>query len=158
MDSSPPTAPELSIGFALGLYTRDDISDWVTLQLPHHEPLPAALLDLTTLAGKHDVEIEHHLRDLAGAGANPDPKTHATLTLRTLARMLRRDRITARDAIGQATRHAEAISFDLYGETIGLEDAYDTAVAGIYGSVDDARRDIEQFFAQLARDLESVAR
>ncbi|MFI5296946.1 MAG: hypothetical protein ACHREM_02520 [Polyangiales bacterium] len=137
------SAIEMAVGFDMGLYTRDDVGAWVDVEVERCEALVGPLLDLTTLNGKHDVDIEHLLFDLAD---RPSDNVRASVALGVLGEMVRRKQLTSRDAICQASRLAELISCSEYGAALSLEDQYYLAVAGIHGTLDEVERDIVAFF------------
>ncbi|MFI5299294.1 MAG: hypothetical protein ACHREM_14460 [Polyangiales bacterium] len=131
------------VGFEMGLLARDDVGAWVDVEVERCEVVAGPLLELTTLKDKHEVDIAHLLNDLA---LRPSEKVQAPIALGILGELLRRKRITSRDAICQASRLADAISRDEYCTTLGLEDEYDLAEYGTYGQLDDAERAIAAFF------------
>ena len=145
MASRHPGATEMLVGFELGLYSRTDVGDWVTVEVDRHEVLVDPLLDLTTLNGKHDVDVAHLLRDLAG---NPDVRVEAPIGIAVLGEMLRRKQRTCRNAIAQAARIAEDLSRDEHGAALGLEDELQLAEDGVYGVVSEVERAVVAFFSR----------
>lgn len=61
-----------ALGFEMGLYSRDDVSDWVNRALSEVETVDAPLLDLTTLRDKDDTEIVKLLDQLGDCATNAD--------------------------------------------------------------------------------------
>jgi hypothetical protein len=140
-------ALRLLVGFEMALYTRDDVTTWVFAEVNRHEVIPDALLELTVLAGKHDVDIANLLRALV-PGVSSQEK--AKLKLGTLNALVERELVSLHEAMIGAARIADEISWETYGEAVGLEDAYALAEQGMYGNVADVERDIRAFLGRFA--------
>ena len=65
MTSPTLSAAELLVGFDLGLFARADVARWVDEQVERLETLPEALLELTTMRHRHDVDVLRWLGELA---------------------------------------------------------------------------------------------
>ena len=116
------------------------------------------LLDLTTLNGKHDVEIAHLLNDLA---SHPTERVVAPIALGVLGvlgEMLRRKKLASDEAIRQATRFAEAVSSGEFGTALGLEDAYYLAEDGSYGTIDEVERVVDLLALEALGIVQIVSR
>lgn len=58
------SAALMAVGFEMGLYSRADVGEWVGAEVERLDVLPEALLELTVMGGKHDVDIANLLRAL----------------------------------------------------------------------------------------------
>jgi hypothetical protein len=139
----------LLLGFEMGLYSRDDVSTWVFAEVERYDVIPDPLLELTVLAGKHDVDVANLLRALA---PEVTPEVRMKMEIGTLREMVACDGISLHRAVSWAASVANDVSWDIYCEAIGLEDAYELAENGTYGTVADVERDIRSFLDRFALD------
>jgi hypothetical protein len=137
MNPAEASASEMLVAFHMTLCTRDDVSAWVDVQVAKRDPLPDALLELTTLRGKHDVEIEKLLAALAPALTNED---RSRLELAALRELVRSGRRSIREAVRDLPHIAEGLPARLHSEAVGIEDQFILAELGTYGTVEDAER------------------
>ncbi len=152
---NPRTPIALAVGFELGLYSRDDVAEWVTEAVERVDMLPGPLLELTTLKGKHDVGIVKLLYQLGSARS---PAEQARDRFAVLRELLITDRVDLSDAVKQMNRIAlEDLSPDVDGHEyfacLGLDDQYDLANGGVYGTIDDVRQQVLEFLERYANRL-----
>jgi hypothetical protein len=151
-----PRAPTaLAVGFELGLYSRDDVAEWVPEAVDRVDVLPDPLLELTTLKGKQDVDIVTLLYQLGPARR---PAERARDRFAVLHELLTTNRINLGDAARQMYRIAlEDLSPDdeggEYFACLSLDDQYDLARDGTYGTLDDVRRGVVDFLQRYASRL-----
>lgn len=148
----------LRVGFDHGLFTREDVRHWVDRQLETRDVLPSELLDLTTLAHKRDDEI---VKLLAALESPSTPCVLARLTLAVFAALYRRGNVSMGDCIARLASllsWSDGLTGDERARLDTLECAYDLAVYGTYGSVEDVEDDLKQFLSayELPRRFEST--
>lgn len=140
----------LRVGFDLGLYDRADVADWVTSRVMAPEQLDGPLLELGTLAGRSDEDIASLLRDLAG----PVPGgLAARIEIGLVGRMVAAGTSKLKPAIRRLFSLAyEGLTEEEQGCIVQLDDGYDLAAAGTYGTIGQVRSDFADFTARY-RDL-----
>ena len=132
----------LHVGFDLGFYDRAQLDAWVTHAIEALEAIPDPLLELATLAHRSDQEIVDLLAELAAPGSWEE---RARIEIGMLAEMEAKGRLELGAAIGRSLFASTDAAFELRGELYGIEDAYELARAGAYGSVEEARREYRAF-------------
>jgi hypothetical protein len=151
----PRTPSVLALGFELGLYSRADVAEWLTQAVERVDALSGPLLELTTLKGKHDVDIVNLLYQLGPARR---PAERARDRFGVLYELLTTDGVSLGDAVKQMYRIAlEDLSPEdeggEYFACLALDDRYDLASGGIYGTLDDVRREAVDFLERYANRL-----
>jgi len=131
------SALEMKLGLEMGLFTREDVGRWVDCEVARLAVLPDPLLELTTLGGKHDVDIANLL---AALGPQPRRDLCARIELSILRELVSSGRIPIERAVVWASRIAEDVSWEVYVRFLGLEDEYQLAEEGRHGSVADVER------------------
>ncbi len=91
----------LLVSFETGLSTRDGVSDWVYAEIERHDELSGALLELTTLHGKDDLEVARLLRSLVPSTTG---EPCARRELAALGDLLSAGRVAARAAVARPRR------------------------------------------------------
>jgi hypothetical protein len=154
----PRSPVVVALGFEMGLYSRADVSAWVDRVVAQVEAVDGPLLELVTLRGKHDTEIVRLLSVLAGT------KTSAELArtrLGILYELFTSDRID----LGRTTAQVFRVGLDgftnegeheEYNACIGLDDAYELADAGTYGTLQTVREEVLAFLKPYADALDAA--
>ena len=135
----------LRVGFERGLYSRDDVRAWVDAEIAARDVLPPDLLELATMAHRHDVEIVALLAALDG---DVPVEVVARMEIAILGELYHRGRLSFRDTVG-ALETCRAWTPGL-PESIGdailqLACAYDVAAYGSYGTLDEVRAELGRF-------------
>ena len=143
----------LLVGFETGLYTRDDVSDWIYAEIERHDELSGALLELTTLHGKDDLEVARLLRSLVPSTTR---EARARRELAALGDLLSAGRVAARVAVYAASRIAARVSRDDHNKAMSLEARFEVAEIGVYANMADVERDLAAFLARFATPDERV--
>lgn len=123
----------LRTGFEEGLYSRDEVHAWVDREVASRSELPAALLELATIAHRRDDEVLALLGELQGS-VQADRVARAQIA--ALAELYRRERLTPWQVV------ARLDSIASFRE--GLSDAERSAILGIVAEVDQA-----QYFGEI---------
>ncbi len=144
----------LRVGFDLGRYSRSDVSDWVTAEIMEADQIDGPLLELGTLAGKSDEDISGLLRDLAG----PVPEgLAARVEVGLVGRLVEAGTMKLEPAIRRLLSLVyEGLDEEEQGCIFQLDDAYDLAAAGTYGTMEQVRNDFTDFTGRY-RDLVNLA-
>ena len=143
------SAAFIAIGFEMRLYSRTDVGAWVDAEVERLDVLPNALLELTLLRDKHDVDIAKLLRALAREPMTADE--WARIGMGVLHDLVSAGRVTIPRAVYWASTIASDLSWDEYGEATELEERYDHAKFRSYGTVAEAERAFREFLHRYAR-------
>jgi hypothetical protein len=150
----PDSPVALAVGFEMRLYSRSDISTWVDERVARVDDVAGPLLDLTTLRDKDDGAIATLLFAMTGP---VDEAEVGRIGLAVLHQMLITKQMDLRLAIG-ALRHLRFRFFSdehkEYTECLVLDDEYDLAADGTYGTLVNVERDLLAFLESYAERLE----
>ena len=134
----------LRMGFAHGLYTRDDVRTWVDREIGLRAVLPGELLELATIAHRDDKEIISLLKGLEGG--LPELVT-VRGELAVLGELYRRGGLSMATVINELcaiANEVDALPEDVRSTIYWLDGALDLAGAE-YGTMQDVRHELEQF-------------
>lgn len=147
---------EVKVRFLLGLLDRDALSAWINEQLPDDGSIPDPVLELTTLRDKDDLRIVGLLSQLVLAG----PAAEARMEFGLLSQMYRGGDIQ----LGQAVRRLylllhevglDAFTGDEVDAIYSLDDGYDLAVIGTYGTTEHVEAEFIRFVGRYEDQLSS---
>jgi hypothetical protein len=136
----------LRMGFAHALYSRDDVRAWVDREIGQQAVLPSELLQLATMAHRHDEEVISLLKGLEG----DVPEVVAVRAeLAVLGELYRRGRLSMFMVIHELARVAgqvEGLPADERSAIVSLDEGL--GLVGQYGTVEDVQRDLEEFLGR----------
>jgi hypothetical protein len=145
----------IALGFEMGLYSRDHVSDWVDRSLARVEKVDGPLLELTTLRDKHDIDIIKLLNHLGHSATTADL---GRVRLGVLYHLFTSGKIDLARTTAQLFRIG-LTDFTYEGEPseycacVNLDDEYDLAARGTYGTLEQVQRDVLAFLEPYASKL-----
>lgn len=144
-------AEEIAIALELGLLSVTDAIRWTDAGIEADPHPPFALIQVSLAAKAPPVEVAHLLRSLPG---DPDRREVARRLVCRIVGALHHGRVTAARA-ARILYHmvlAELIPDpSAEGAMARLDDAFDLARGGYFGTVEDAERDLHEFLDRYTR-------
>jgi hypothetical protein len=144
-------ADVLRWGYAVGYFDNADIELWADRQIAATEKPCLELLDLSMIRHTHPLDVMKLLRSLGTS----DPATTVETQIGFLGLLYGRQEITAYRAICElyALVHEAGITADQESEIYYLDDAFDLAAAGTFGTINDFERKLTGFLSPYAEQL-----
>jgi len=144
-------ADVLLCGYDVGFFDKTDIERWADHQIAIIDEPSTELLDLSMIRNTHPLDVMNTLRKLGSA----DPLTSVQTRIGFIGLLFDKNRIDTRLAIrGLWSLILESGITDAQKSQIYyLDDGYDLAVAGTYGSLDDVERELRDFVTPYADRL-----
>jgi hypothetical protein len=150
----------LHCGFRLGYFSRQDIEHWADRQIEEQGQPSLELIELAILRGKHDMDV---LALLSQASAALGPRLWIELTIGMVGRLYRAGGASLESSVRGLfslvlDNRDNALTNEEMGTIYWLDDAYDLAVRGTYGTVEDVEKEFLTFtepYLTIVRDAES---
>lgn len=150
----------LQCGFRVGYFSRQDIERWADEQIERADQPSMDLIELATLRGKHDWDV---VSLLSRVSSEIGPGTRTELTIGLIGRLYRADRASLESSVRALFTLVldgdRQLSVQERGEIYYLDDAYDLAMSGAYGSVKEVKSHFLAFtepYAAIVGDWESL--
>jgi len=140
----------LRCGYDLGYFDKADITRWADRQIEACDSPPTELLDLSMIRDTHPIDVMNLLRTFG----SPDSSTTIQTQIGFIGLLLAEGKISTQRAIRGlfALVHQPGITHEQASQIYHLDDGYDLAVAGTYGTIGGIERDLRQFvFAYASR-------
>ena len=134
----------LCCGYSMGYYKEADIEHWAERQINALNEPPLPLIELATVRGMYPIDVMNLLRSLSGAFP---PSLIAEAQIGFLGLLYHSKKIPLKRAIGGlfAMVHDEDVTDDQRSMIYGLDDMYDLAIAGTYGTVGQVEAEFRSF-------------
>ena len=141
----------LRCGYNVGFFEKSDIANWADRQIEAIDDPCNALLDLSMIQRTHPLYVMNLLRSLGSTDSSATIETQIGF----IGLLLTQRRITMQVAIrGLWTLvHEPNINEEQRSHIYFLEDGYDLAAAGTYGTIDDIERELYNFVFPYAQRL-----
>ena len=148
----------LAVGFEMKLYSRADVSTWVDNQVARVDVVVGPLLELTTLRDKDDGDIANLLCAMTGRAGEAEVGQLGLGIVHHLFVTKRVSLLAAVDRIRWLRMKHFSNDDAEYTECLVLDDAYDLAADGSYGTFADVERDMLAFLEPYAARLDGPER
>jgi hypothetical protein len=145
----------LCSGYRVGYFTDADIEAWAVQQLDGYDKPPMTIFDLAMLRGMHPIDVMKLLRSLA---SELPPSLAVETQIGVLGVLFDAKRITLEKAIRGlfALVHDDGMTKDQQSMIYWLDDGYDLAVAGTYGSISQVESEFRSFVEPHAYRLKAL--
>jgi hypothetical protein len=150
-NSTTTEADVLRCGYDVGYFNKSDIERWADRLIAATEAPCYELLDLSILRNAHPLDVMKLLRSLGAA----DPAATLETQVGFIALLYTTQQITTQLAIRGlfALVHEPGTTADQESHIYYLDDGYDLAVAGTYGTMDDIERELNDFLSPYAERI-----
>jgi hypothetical protein len=137
-------ADVLCCGYNVGFFDKSDIVRWADSQIAAMDKPSDALLDLAMIRDAHPLDVIKLLKTIRVEPASADS---IATQIGFIGICFTKSRITLRAAIRglYALTREPGTSPDQSSTIYWLDDAYDLAIAGTYGSLDDVEAGLRNF-------------
>jgi hypothetical protein len=144
-------ADVLWCGYDVGYFDKSDIARWADRQIAAVENPCTELLDLSMIRHTHPLDVMKLLRSLASADARATIQTRIGF----IGLLYDKRRLTSQLAIRAlfALAHEPGVTADEKSQIYYLDDGYDLAIAGTYGTMNDIQRQLKDFASPYAEQL-----
>ena len=144
-------ADVLRCGYDLGFFDKTDIAAWADRRIESTENPSTELLDLSMIRQTHPLDVMNLLRSLGAA----DPATNIQTQIGFIGLLLANRSITTQRAIRGLWPlvHEPGTTQEQQSQIYYLDDGYDLAVAGTYGTMADIERELREFVMPYAEQL-----
>ena len=148
---SSAEADVLRCGYDVGFFGKTDIANWADRQIEAIENPSTALLDLSMIRHTHPLDVMNLLRSLGPT----DPAKTIETQIGFIGLLLAGQRITTELAIRGlwALIHEPGITEEQQSQIYFLDDGYDLAVAGTYGTINDIECELREFVTPYSERL-----
>lgn len=133
----------LRCGYNVGYFGKADIAKWADQQIEAFDSLPTELLDLSMIRDTHPIDVMNLLRAIR----SPDSSRTIETQIGFIGLQLNKGKIPTQLAIRGlfALVHEPGITQEQQSQIYYLDDGYDLAIAGTYGTMDDIERELRNF-------------
>jgi hypothetical protein len=144
----------LCSGYSVGYYSDADIERWAERQIDLSDVPSLALIELATVRGKCSIDVMNLLRSLFGE-LPPSVAIEARIGYLGLAYQAKN--LSLEKAIRGLFLlvHDQGVTQEQQSMIYWLDDAYDLAGAGTYGSLDDVLSEFHSFVLPYANRLKA---
>lgn len=144
----------LCCGYNVGYYTISDIEWWAIQQIDALDEPTLALIDLATLRDTNPIDVMNLLRSLGGTLS---PSLTIEMRIGFLGLLYDAKRISLKTAINGlfAMVHDQGVTDDQRTMIYCLDDGYDLALAGTYGTVSQVEAEFRSFVRPYADTLKA---
>lgn len=144
-------ADVLRCGYDVGFFDKSDIETWADRQIEASTYPCTELLDLSMIRQTHPLDVMNLLRSFGP----PDPATTIQTQIGLIGLLLAKNEISTQLAIRGlwALVHETGTTQEQQSRIYVLDDGYDLAVAGAYGTMDDIERELHDFVSPYAEQL-----
>jgi len=141
----------LRCGYDVGYFDKSDIARWADRQIAAIDDPCTELLDLSMNRNTHPFDVMQLLRSLGAA----DPAATIQAQIGFIGLLYDKQELTTQRAIRGlfALVHESGITEDEKSQIDYLDDGYDLAAAGSYGTIDEIERDLKDFVSPYAQRL-----
>ena len=148
---STAEADVLRCGYDVGYFDKSDIITWADRQIAACDSPTDALLDLSMCRKDHPIDVMNHLGVL---GSN-DPVTALETQFGFIGLTFQSEQLSLQQAIRGlfALVHERGITDDQQSMIYHLDDGYDLAVEGSYGTLANTESEFLDFVAPYAEQL-----
>lgn len=145
----------MQCGFYVGYFSRNDIEHWADKQIENTEKPSLDLIDLAILRGKHDWDV---ISLLFRVSSDIAPQVRTELTIGMIGKLYREDKLSLKSSVrtllSMMLEDDDECWRQYQGDIYCLDDGYDLAVDGTYGTIKDVETHLltftEPFVAILA--------
>ena len=144
-------ADVLRCGYDVGFFDKSDIERWADCQITAIDNPPTELLDLSMVRQTHPIDVMNLLRTLGAV----DPATTIQIQIGFLGLLREKHKINTQLAIRGlwALVHESGITQEEESQIYYLDDGFDLAITGTYGTIHDIERDLNDFVSPYAKRL-----
>ncbi len=137
-------AAVLCCGYSMGYYNEADIEHWAERQIDALDEPPLPLIELTTVRGMYPIDVMNLLRSLSSAFP---PSVTIEAQIGFLGLLYDSKKVSLKKAIGGllAMVHDKGVTGDQCTTIYGLDDVFDLAIAGTYGTVGQVESEFRSF-------------
>ncbi len=150
-NSMSAEADVLRCGYHVGYFDKSDIARWADRQIATIEDPCTELLDLSMIRQTHPLDVTKLLRSLGAADLAATIETQIGF----IGLLYEERKITTQLAIRGlfALVHEPDTTADQQSQIYYLDDGYDLAVAGTYGTMNEIERELKDFVSPYATRL-----
>lgn len=144
-------ADVLRCGYNVGFFDKSDVEAWADRQIEASTYPCTELLDLSMTRQTHPLDVMNLLRSFGP----PDPATTIQTQIGFIGLLLAKNKISTELAIRGlwSLVHEPGTTHEQQSQIYCLDDGYDLAVAGTYGTMDDIERELHDFVSPYAEQL-----
>jgi hypothetical protein len=144
----------LCCGYKIGYYKDSDIESWAVRQIDTLDEPPLALIELMTVRDKYPIDVMNLLKSLGGV-LTPSAMVDAQIGF--LGLLYDSKRITVNRAIGGLFKlvHDAGVTDEQQSMIYWLDDRYDLAVAGTYGTIEQVESELNSFMQPYREKLKA---
>jgi hypothetical protein len=144
----------LCCGYRLGYYTDADIEHWAERQIDASDKPSLTLIELATLRGSNPIDVMNLLRSLGGTLS---PSVTIETQIGFLGMLYDANRISLKTATNGliAMVHDQGVTGDQRSKIYGLDDMYDLALAGTYGTISQVESEFRSLVRPYADNLKA---
>jgi len=134
----------LCCGYGMGYYKEADVEHWAERQIDALDQPPLPLIELATVRGMYPIDVMNLLRSLSGES---QPNVIVEAQIGFLGLLYYTKKIPLKRAIGGlfVMVHDKGVTDDQCATIYGLDDMYDLAIAGTYGTVGEVEAEFCSF-------------
>lgn len=143
-------AEALAIALEIGFASIEDVIDWADAKIVALDQPPYELIEVSCAGRQAVPDVAHALRAIAGT---PDVAAASKIVIARMAAALDRGSTTAEKvarALYRMSLNGHVPEASAEGAMVGLDDAFDLAHGGTYGSIEDAESDVRSFLSRYA--------
>jgi len=141
----------LRCGYDVGYFDKAHIEGWADRQIEACDSPPTELLDLSMIRDTHPIDVMNLLRSIG----SPDSSTSIETQIGFLGLLLAERKISTQLAIRGlfALVHEPGITQEQQSQIYYLDDGYDLAIAGTYGTMGHLERELRDFVSPYSNRL-----
>lgn len=134
----------LCCGYSMGYYKEADVEHWAERQIDALDEPPLPLIELTTIRGMYPIDVMNLLRSVSGEFP---PTLIVEAQIGFIGLLHHAEKIPLKRAIGGlfAMVHDKGVTDDQRATIYGLDDMYDLAIAGTYGTIGQVEAEFRSF-------------
>jgi hypothetical protein len=150
-DSAVAEADLLLCGYEVGYFDKSDIAQWADRQIAAIANPSAELLDLSMIRHTYPIDVMNLLRSLG----SPDLNVRIQNQIGFIGLLYGEKKLTLQRAIGGLLSlvHQPGLTQEQRSQIYYLDDGYDLAVAGAYGTLAQIERDFSNFVSPYTQRL-----
>lgn len=145
-------AQVLRCGYALDYFSKSQIEGWADGWIAHLDHPSMDLIELATIRNVHQIEV---LKMLKAIGGETEPSQFVATSLGIWGRMYLDEKVSLAQAIRGIYNlvHEQGITEEQKYMIYHLDDAFDLAVDGRWGSIDETVATLRDFLTPYANHL-----
>lgn len=147
-------AAMLCSGYRVGYFTDADIERWAERQIDALDEPPLPLIELATLRGMYPIDVMNLLKSIGGTFSQ---ETLIEAEIGFWGLLYDANKVPLERAIRSlfTMTHEERLTGQQRSTVYGLDDGYDLAVAGTYGTVAQVESEFRSFVCRYAEKLKA---